>query len=66
MTNKPRIKMTIGINGSVKLDMSGFKNCSSRTNKILKDLDLEATDIKLKEEEVETNVKSVSSVKVHG
>ena len=44
------IKMVIEKNGAVKSDMSGFTSCEQKTSELLKKLDLEASDIELKEE----------------
>jgi hypothetical protein len=55
------IKLTIGKNGAVSSDMTGFKSCSTRTKEVLKTLDVQADSTTLKSDEVE--VKHVSVAK---
>ena len=56
-----RIKMTIGQNGSIKTDMSGFKSCAERTKEMLASLDVEASEITIKDKE--EDVQTVSTAK---
>jgi len=48
------IKVIIDQNGALVVDMSNFKSCSDKTMQLMQQLDVEADNIKLKEEEVET------------
>ena len=46
-----KIKLTIAPNGAIKSDMSGFKSCAEKTKELIKGLDLDATDITIKDKE---------------
>ena len=48
-----KIKMTIDVGGAVAIDMSGFKKCSDKTKELMKDLEMDVSDMRLKEEEVQ-------------
>jgi hypothetical protein len=58
------IKLEIEVNGAVAIDMTDFKNCKDKTKELMNELEMDAENITLKEEEVQTVSTSNNNVNV--
>ena len=61
---KGKLKMIIDVNGATSIDMSNFNNCSEVTSKLMEQLEMDISQIRLKEEEVKTVQITTNTVKV--